>query len=90
LAAWPSGKLIPLQYRQVGNRRPSISRHLVRHVGMNGIVVDGADPGLRHDFARLILLRHAVLQIELSSNDQTGSEQTLFRALLPAVFGDSR
>lgn len=32
--------------------------HLVRHVGVRRIVGDGVDPGLRHDFARFVFLRH--------------------------------
>ena len=42
-----------------GRKAPALDhRHLVRHVGMRGIVGDRVDAGLRHDLAGLLFLRH--------------------------------
>src|SRR4051794_22804213 len=49
---------MPLQRRQVGNRRPLITRHLMRHVRMLRVVCNAVNPALRDDLAGLELLGH--------------------------------
>jgi hypothetical protein len=63
-AACMSCKVIPLQWRQVGKRRPLMTV-AVGHVGVQGIVGDRINPGLRHDLARFALLRHAFSETEI-------------------------
>jgi hypothetical protein len=43
----------------------------VRHVGVHRIVLDDVNAGLRHDLARLVFLRHAVLQGKVIDDPST-------------------
>ena len=65
LVSRASSNLTPLQSRQVGKRRPLMTVTSCGMSAMHRIVRDPISAGLRHDFARLLVLRHVVLRSKL-------------------------